>query len=295
MPTALHRRSILLRTATLTLACLAAGLSSGCKTLSDLAAGTAKPGVSVKAVRFGDLSADGLTLLFDTEVSNPYAVDLPLVNLDYGLASGGTQFLTGSAPVQGSVPAHGSTVVVLPAKVSFGPLLTAVSGVRPGAVVPYTADMKLSVDVPAAAGGGRLALPLSKSGELPVPAVPEVSIANLKIGQVGLSKALATLTLNVKNTNQFAADLSKLDLGLELSGARVGSVSATRALSLPAGASGTVDLPIEISIGKLGVAAFNALRGKDAGYRITGETAVQTPYGPLTLPFNRTGTTKVSS
>lgn len=294
MPTAPRRRSFLLRAAT-ALAALALAATPGCKTLSDLAAGAAKPGVAVKGVRFGDLTADGLTLLFDTEVSNPYAVDLPLVNLDYGLASGGTRFLTGSAPVQGSVPAHGSSVVVLPAKVSFGPLLTAVSGVRPGAVVPYTADMKLSVDVPAVAGGGRLALPLTKSGELPVPAVPEVSIAGIKIGQVGLSRAAATLTLNVKNTNSFAADLSRLDVALDLSGARVGSVSAARSLSLLPGASGTVELPMDFSLSKLGIAAFRAMRGNDAGYRVTGEAGVQTPFGPLVMPFDRAGTTKVSS
>lgn len=289
------RRRFLFRASGLSLALVLPWLSAGCKTLSDLAAGTVKPGVSVKGVRFGALSADGLTLLFDAEVTNPYEVDLPLVNLDYGLASGGAKFLTGSAPIQGSVPAKGSKMVELPAAVSFAPLLKAVSGVKPGAVVPYTADLKVSVEVPKVAGGGRLALPMSKSGELPVPAVPEVSISNLKLGQVGLSKALATVSLNVKNTNSFAADLSRFDLGLDLTGTRVASVSAARPLSLAPGAAGTIDIPIEISVTKLGLAAFNALRGKDAGYRLTGETAFQTPFGPITMPLDRSGTTKVSS
>ena len=288
MPT--PRRAALLLLSGLMLAALAA-----CQALGDLAGGMTKPGVSVKAVRLGDLSADGLTLLFDTEVSNPYAVDLPLVNLDYGLASGGTKFLTGAAPVQGSVPAHGAKIVTLPATVRFAPLLTALSGVRPGAVVPYAADMKLSVDLPAVAGGGRYAIPFSKSGELPVPAVPDVSISGLKLGELSLSKAAATLTLNVKNTNQFAVILSKMDLGLDLGGARVSSAALGRELSLTPGQSGTVDIPVELSLAKLGLSAFRSLVGKDSGYRLQGQATVQTPFGPVTLPVDRGGTTKVSS
>ena len=264
---------------------------AGCKALTELAAGATKPGVSVKGVRFSDVSTEGVTLLFDTEVSNPYAVDLPLTNLDYTLASQGATFLTGSAPVQGTVPANGSRVVALPARVAFGPMLSVLKGVKPGAVVPYAATMKLSVDGPS--GVGRLALPLSKSGELPVPAVPDVSIADLKINDLSLSNAKATLSLNIKNTNQFAVSLARMGLGLELAGSKVSSATVTNALSLKPGDSGTIEIPVNLSLANLGLSAFNALRGKDTGYRLQGDVAIETPFGPMTLPLDRGGTTKV--
>lgn len=263
----------------------------GCKTLTDLAAGATKPGVSIKGVRFSDIGTDGMTLLFDTEVTNPYAVDLPIANLDYTLASKGTKFLTGSAPLQGTVPANSSKVVALPAKIAFGPMLSVLQGVKPGAVVPYAADMKLSVDGPA--GVGRLALPLSKSGELPVPAVPDVSVTDLKINDLSLNNAKATLSLNIKNTNQFAVNLARMGLGLELAGSQVSSAAVTDALSLKPGDSGTIEIPVNLSLAKLGLSAFNALRGKDTGYRLKGDMAIETPFGPMTLPLDRGGTTKV--
>lgn len=273
------------------LAALVLPFLAGCKALTDLAAGATKPGVTVKGVRFGDVSMDGLTLFFDTEVSNPYAVDLPLTNLDYSLASQGAKFLTGSAPVQGTVPANGSKVVALPAKVAFGPMLSMLKGVKPGAVVPYAATMKLSVDGPA--GVGKLALPLSKSGELPVPAVPDVSLSDLKINDLSISNAKATLSLNIKNTNQFAVSLARMGLGLELAGSQVSSAAVTNALSLKPGDSGTIEVPVNLSLANLGLSALNALRGKDTGYRLKGDMALETPFGPMTLPLDRGGTTKV--
>ncbi len=287
----MHTRLTLSIFAVLAICC--AMVLSGCKTLSDLAAGATKPDLTVKGVRFGDLSTDGMTLFFDTQVTNPYAVDLPLANLDYTLASKGTRFLTGSAPIQGTVPANGSKVVALPAKIAFGPMLSVLQGVKPGAVVPYAADMNLSVDGPA--GVGRLVLPLSKSGDLPVPAVPDVSVADLKINDLSLNNAKATLMLNVKNTNQFAVSLARMDLGLELAGSRVSSANVTNALSLKPGDSGTIEIPLNLSLANLGLSAFNALRGKDTGYRLRGDMALETPFGPMTLPLDRGGTTKVKS
>jgi LEA14-like dessication related protein len=276
-------------------ATLAAAMAGGCKALGELAAGAPKPSVSVQKVRLGDLSLDGVTLLFDAEVSNPYPADLPLVNLEYGLTISGARFLDGSAPVHGTVPTKGVKAVTLPAKVSFRPLLAAVSGVRPGAVVPYTADLNLSVDLPAVAGGGRVALPISRSGDLPVPAVPEISLAGLHLGEVGLSKAAATLSLTIKNTNQFPVDLSRLAFALDLSGSRVGSTSLARRVALKPGDTGVVDIPIELSLTRLGLSAFNTLRGKSAGYGLTGDLTVETPFGPIEMPLAGSGTTKVSS
>ncbi|XVJ60414.1 MAG: hypothetical protein HEQ23_13860 [Tepidisphaera sp.] len=263
----------------------------GCKTLTDLAAGAAKPGLSVKSVRFGDVSTSGLTLIFDTEVTNPYGVDLPLVNLEYSLASSGATFLTGSAPIQGTVPAKGAKVVALPAKVDFSRMFSVLQTVKPGSVLPYAASMKLAVDGPS--GVGRLSLPLNRSGELPVPAVPDVSVSGIGIGSLSLGEAKATLALSVKNTNQFALTLARMGFGLDLAGSRVSTVAATKGLALKPGETGTIEIPITLSLSNLGISAFNALRGKDTGYRLSGDMTLETPFGPMNLPLDRGGTTSV--
>ena len=44
-------------------------------------------------LKFQDVKPDSATLLFDVEVNNPYAVDLPLTNISYALTSGTNTFL----------------------------------------------------------------------------------------------------------------------------------------------------------------------------------------------------------
>ena len=247
-----------------------------------------QPSASLAGVSVQSIDLTSATLNFDVTVSNPYPMALPLTNLDYNLSSKAASFLSGKAALQGSVPALGSKTVSLPVKVSYSELLAALKGVRPGQVVPYQAAVGLSVDVPAA---GSLRLPLEKSGELPVPAVPEVKVENITWGDVSLEKASGVIKLNVINRNEFAVDLSKIDYALSLGGAEV----ARSALSAPtklgaSGGSGTVEIPISFSPKSLGLGAWKMLTGSSGGYGLTGAMSVNTPFGPMTLPLDAAGT-----
>ena len=125
-----------------------------------------KPTVAITGVKLQDVKLTAATLLFDVKVDNPYSVPLPISNLDYALTSQGQQFLTGKADVQGTVPAAGSKTLGVPVRIDFLKLINAVKGARPGATIPYTADMGLSVDTPVL---GRLRVPMSKDGKLAIP------------------------------------------------------------------------------------------------------------------------------
>ena len=142
---------------------------SGCSLLE----GFAKPTAEIVGAQIQNLSLTSTTLLFDVEVSNPYSAALPLTNADYALASQGVEFLNGAAELQGAIPAHGSKVVQLPVNVDFMQLLRAVDGVGLGSVVPYDADLGLSVDTPLA---GAMRLPLSTSGDVTIPSQEDLTI-----------------------------------------------------------------------------------------------------------------------
>ncbi|MFP3937703.1 MAG: LEA type 2 family protein [Phycisphaerae bacterium] len=133
--------------------------SAGCGMLE-------KPSARVTAAQLQDVRATDATMLFDVEVTNPYAFSLPVSDVDYVLSSRGRRFLTGEADVQGTVPAGGSKTLGVPVKISFLELLNTVKDARPGATIPYIADLGLSMD-----GGvmGPLRVPVSKEGELTIP------------------------------------------------------------------------------------------------------------------------------
>jgi len=125
-----------------------------------------KPSASITGVKLQNVKLTDATMLFDVKVDNPYTVPLPMSNVDYALSSQGQQFLAGKADVQGTVPAAGSKTLGVPVRISFLELINVVKGARPGATIPYRAEMGLSVDAPVL---GRLRVPMSKEGELSIP------------------------------------------------------------------------------------------------------------------------------
>jgi LEA14-like dessication related protein len=144
---------------------------SGCDTVQQALLGAPKPTASLKGVSFGDINLSSATLLFDVDIKNPYSVDLPLLNMDYGVASGSSKLFTGTADIASTIPANGTKTVSLPAKVSYADVAKAFMGMKPGSTIPYNADLGLSFDAPVV---GKLRLPLSKTGELTVPTLADL-------------------------------------------------------------------------------------------------------------------------
>ena len=263
-------------------------VASGCGMLQDVL-NLERPSASVVRVGLQDIELAAATLRFDVEVKNPYSVPLPLVNLDYGLSSRGTAFLSGKADLQGTVPAHGSKVVPLTAKVVFLDLLKALADVHPGAVVPYAAELGLSVDAPSL---GTLRLPLKKEGEIPVPAAPDAEVSEIKWDRVNLDAAAGHLTLDLVNRNTFPVELSELKYTLSLGGVDVGEGAIAQALEFDAsGGEGEVTIPVSFSPRKAGRGLLRVLTGAEGSYRLHGMLILDTRFGKIQLPLDKTGKT----
>jgi LEA14-like dessication related protein len=266
-------------------------LFGACQSLKDIIAGTPKPTAHVIGASIRGLSLENVVLLFDVEVANPYAAGLPLADLRYSLTSSGTRFAEGSMQPTGSIPAQGKQVIQLPVTVQFASLVGALKGVKAGAVVPYTADVNIGVNAPVL---GRVDVPLSKSGELPVPAAPQVQLNSVAIGKLGVDQVSASATLQLKNTNQFALELTKLGVVFALGGLDVGSSKVANPVKLPAGHITTVEIPLTFSPRRAGIGIVNLLKGDQIAYQVSGSIDANTRFGPLALPFSHIGNTKVT-
>lgn len=276
----------ILRRSTVSILAIALLAFTGCATLSELLGGTPKPSAKVTGVRITDFSLSDLTLAFDVAVSNPYPVALPLVNMDFALASQGKPFLQGLAPLQGAVPAKGSQTVSMPAKITFSELIKAVQGVRPGAMVPYQTTLGLSVNAPAV---GKLRLPLQKEGQLPVPTAPNVSVSSIKWQNVSLAGATGQIALRVANPNSFAFALSNLNYNVKLGGFDLANGGLVNAANLAAGAAQEIGINVSVSSAKAGMGLLQLLQGKSSNYTLGGSLAIGTPFGPLQIPLAVSG------
>ncbi len=266
---------------------------TGCAGLENIDLGSvlgasSTPTADIVGLSLSDLSAHGLKLLADVRVDNPLAAALPLINLDYDITSGGKSFLDGSAALDGSVPAGGSKTVQLPLGIAFSDLLDVLSGVKPGAIVPYEANLTMNVDAPLL---GPLSLPLSTTGELPVPTVPNVTLDSVDWSDLSFTNIAGTLNFGVENTNDFPIDIDNLSYGLNLAGVDVSQGKVTSAPSLTKGDKKSIQIPIQLSPAKLGSAAMAFLTGDGADYAMSGSLDLSTPFGPVSLPFADIGKT----
>lgn len=266
-------------------------LLHGCAQVEEVLKAAPKPSARVTGAQLENLTLERVGLVFDVEIANPYSVALPLLDTGYAIDSGGQQIVAGRVQPAGSIPAQGTTSVKVPATVEFSALLAALKGVRPGAVVPYTARIDLAVDAPVI---GRTSLPVTRSGELPVPAAPDVRMASFNIGSLTLDKVSAMARLDLRNNNQFEIDFTRLGLDLALGGKAVANTKLSSPTKLAPGQSATLLVPVSFSPKAFGVGLFNLLSGSEAGYAISGSLDAGTPFGPMALPFSQSGKTKLS-
>ena len=274
----MKRRILLLSACGVSL--LFAGCASVLETLGN-AVGD-RPDARITGVRLRDVGLRSLVLAFDVTIDNPYAVALPLLDLDFALASGADPIVSGNSEVSGSVPAQGSLVVPLPVEVDLVGLVTNVARIRPGQVVPYEAQLGISVDAPQL---GRLRLPLSKSGELPVPSLPSVNVASVDWDEVSLTGIRGALRLDVGNTNDFPFTLTSLRYALDVDDHPFVSGSSQPGLELAPDARGQVEIPLVVPTQQVGLSLVRALSGSNPAYGLVGGLSVDTPFGPIDFPL----------
>lgn len=135
-----------------------------------------KPTAQMTGLRFQDADAYGATVVFDVQIENHYPVELPLMRFDYSVASQGKRFMAGAQEVAVKIPVGGSQTVSLPARIDYLGTLRLLGGVRPGATIPYEAQVNLTIDTPRL---GWIMLPLGRSGEVTLPSLSDVDVDKL--------------------------------------------------------------------------------------------------------------------
>jgi len=252
----------------------------------DIISAAPRPSASLAGLRFSDLRLDGVGVIADVRVDNPYPVPIYARELGFELLSGGNSLISGLTDQALNVPARSSNTVPVRLDLPFRNVFSSMSGVRPGQVIPFTTKLDVSMvgeDV------SPLNFSLTRDGELPVPAPPAVDMRGIQWDELGLTNARGTMRMGLRNTNEFPVNLGALDYTLGLAGARVAQGRTGQGLSLAPGEEGELAIGLDLRPQDMGIAAFRALTGSDAAYELNGTMSFQTPFGPMNLPLERTG------
>jgi LEA14-like dessication related protein len=131
---------------------------------------------------------------------------------------------------------------------------------------------------------------------------PTVNLAGVQLAGLGLRGGTLKVAIEIDNPNRFALSTSEVRYHLAI--AEVAAAGDTAwvdlatgsyagQLSVGAGRSAVVEVPVEFTYAGLGSAAATVLRAGTFKYRATGEVDVGTPLGTRRVPFERGGVVDV--
>ena len=119
---------------------------------------------------------------------------------------------------------------------------------------------------------------------------PEVSVEKVEMGKLSFSGGSAMFTVNIRNPNRFPIPLSGFDYGLRLNGIEVANGSREERVTIAAGESRSLEVPLVFSFTNMINLLPNLLSSRSLQYDLAG--SIHFPW--FNLPFNRSGGTSLS-
>lgn len=129
---------------------------------------------------------------------------------------------------------------------------------------------------------------------------PQVNVAGVRVGGIGLQGGLMYVRLNVTNPNRFGLKLAGVEYDLDVGGAGgkewlgLAEGISQEPISLGSGATAQVDIPVAFTYQELGPALQMLLNRGALDYRLIGAVSLAQPTG-IRIPFSHQGVADLTS
>lgn len=247
-----------------------------------------KPDADISGFDVPVLNTKRAEIIIDVLITNPNPIPIPLVDMIYEISSDGRMLCSGTIPDAGTVHAHGKETVKIPLTLIYKDIVDTFDDIEPGQILPYLCKVTLLIDVPVI---GRVTIPLEKEGEIPIPHVPDVDLDNIDWDHLSLEETSATLHLTLKNMNKFDIGINSFEYSLQIADVNIGEASLKESTEVKGEGEGKLQVPITFRPKDFGGALWDIIRGRGTGYTMVGAVNVDTPFGPMHLPFSKTSET----
>lgn len=248
--------------------------------------GFGKPTADVTGIHIPSINLKRAEIVVDVLISNPNPVPIPLVDIDYLVESNGRKLVSGLIPDAGTIHAHGSETLKIPITIIYDDIKDTYDDIKPGSIIPYKIKVGLIADVPVI---GKLTLPLEKEGEIPVPYKPDVDLEKVEFDSFSFEETSATLHLKLENKNDFDLGLNALEYEVWLAEVSIVNAKLDKSAKVDKNGISYIQLPVSLRPKDFGSALWDMIRGKGAGYALKGNLDLDSPFGPMKLPFNKEG------
>jgi LEA14-like dessication related protein len=269
---------------------VSAGLT-GCALLGSLAGTVQTPDVKYKSMKFDALSFDGVTMLFDFEVDNPNRLNLSAKGYSYSFSVSENPFLSGRNDDGLELRAQSASIVTVPVRFGFREAFDTVTALASSDSIAYGIESTFRFEIPVL---GVKEVPVSASGWIPVPKMPRLSLQDISIRNLSFTGAEINVRLQFENPNVFGMSFSDVEYDLSVDGTRWASAGIRQSIIMAPNETQTVDIPVRLDLGQLGLSVYRMLSGQQAfNYAVSGSgnVKVDLPYfaDVQRLPFNLNG------
>lgn len=247
-------------------------------------------------VRFAKMSIqtinfDGVTLLFDFDVTNPNRLDVSADGYNYEFFINGQSFISGTQDERLDIGRESTSTVQVPVSMTFSNLYESFRSVLRQDSVSYRMDTAVSFSLPVL---GSRTVPVQAEGELPIPKIPRIQFGDFEMKRLSFSGAEVDISFRVNNPNPFGITLAGADYALEVNGKEWLDTQLGESIQVDGSNTREITIPIELSASQMGSALVEMMGGrKEFDYRLTGQARVSADLEGFTeeqtVPFDLEG------
>lgn len=235
---------------------------------------TIKPTARLTGTHLANINFEQADLVFDLAVENQNPVAINLAGLNYDLKIENQSLISGVTAQGLEIKPASTSTVQLPVTLKFDDLRKLPDELWHKDRFAYQLDTKIVVDLPII---GNYAIPLTKSGELPVPKMPVIKVKGVKIKNLGLTAAEVVAQVEIDNPNAFDLAFSDFDYQLDINQQNWGNGSISQRNSIPQKSKGTIEIPVKLNIMSMGQTAYQLLSSKQPlEYQLKGAMTLDT-------------------
>lgn len=269
-------------------------LLSGCESLRDVVEAIHKPEVRIDATELEALSFSGLNLRFDVEIRNPNPIGISLAGFDYELQIEGTPFISAEVEEKVTIAARDRYIIPLPVELGFEELVRTIRELEDREEAAYQLTSGFSFDLPVL---GRVRIPVSTEGSIPILRFPELQVRSLRLNAISLAGASLDLELEIRNRNNFKIFIESLEYRFRVDGRDWASGMRQERVRLGENDAAVLTIPVELDFAAVGRSVYQMILGSDTlQYTLEANVDMGTSLRVLkkaTLPFEVAGQLRI--
>lgn len=246
--------------------------------------------INLKEKRIRDLSSSGLTLAFHVGIRNSSASACFLARTNYRVTINQKEYLRLSEVLEEPIRigAGEEVIIALPLKVTYALLFEAIGPVEEKAACDIVGDLVFTDEK-----GKQEKVAFAFSGEFPIFEDPVVEFQRLRINDLTVGGGDVVFDVKFGNPNNYDLIGDTLTYDLRFGEATVLKGEIPGDKNMPARGDKTFSLPFLMDFFEVGKEVYDLLQIPPVPCRFSGQIAVNSVWGPLSITFDKAGPLEV--